>query len=450
MNEEEIKHDIKEFNNLREQLNSLTEEIEKDGKSDQQLLTGENRKEFVEALETANSFVSGISGYFDGLAKSQLYYSDHDWEHRRKKDTQAVIREKKKDLDDLADQNEYLIKHPRLSNLFLEVTLRCNAKCEHCGSSCGYDIPKDEITAEELKKTLLEIHNYYGAQNVFLTVTGGEPLMRKDLFDIMKYAVGLGFHWGMTTNGMLIDEEIIEKYRETNMESISISLDGLKETHESFRRVPGSFDKIMHAIDLLKGLETLRSLQITTVANQKNLGELEDIYQLLLDKGIREWRVMCVDPIGRACLNDGILLDKKGLVKMFNFIIEKRKEGRMVVDNDCSHYLGLKYEQITRPHGFICGAGIFIGSILSNGDICVCPNVRYKELVQGNIRTDSFVDVWENRFEKFRKKRITTNAKCKKCKSYKYCRGDSFHTWNYEDGVPNMCMKDILQEEFVE
>ncbi len=60
-----------------------------------------------------------------------------------------------------------------MTNLFLEVTLRCNAKCEHCGSSCGYTIPKDEISAEELKKTLLEVHEKYGADNVFLSVTGG-------------------------------------------------------------------------------------------------------------------------------------------------------------------------------------------------------------------------------------------------------------------------------------
>ena len=122
----------------------------------------------------------------------------------------------------------------------------------------------------------------------------------------------------------------------------------------------------------------------------------------------------------------------------------------MVVDFSCSHYLGFKYETILRPFGFICGAGLFIGSILSNGDICVCPNVRNKKLVQGNIREDSFVDVWENRFEIFRKKRITTNAKCKKCKSFKYCRGDSFHTWNYDDNTPNMCMKEILEDNFIE
>lgn len=447
---DELNHDVKEFKNLKKQIKSLKKEVKEDEASDFKLLDGENKEDFVEALSNASDFVDSISDYYEALERQQLYCSAHNYNDLDDKLTKKVVKAKKKDLDITADTVKELIKHPVLSNLFLEVTLRCNAKCEHCGSSCGYKIPKDEISAEDLKKTLLEIHEHYGASNVFLTVTGGEPLMRKDLFDIMEYAVSLGFRWGMTTNGMLINKRIIDEYRRTNMESISISLDGLKETHESFRRVPGSFDRIMNAIDLLKDLETLKSLQITTVANKKNLDELEDIYQLLLEKGIKEWRVMCVDPIGRAYDNDGILLDKEGLIKMFEFIREKRLEGKMIVDYDCSHYLGLKYEQILRDHSFICGAGIFIGSILANGDICVCPNVRDSSLVQGNIKTDSFVDTWENKYEIFRKKRLTTNEKCKNCKSFKYCRGDSFHTWNYQENKPNMCMKDILCEQFVE
>ncbi len=144
--------------------------------------------------------------------------------------------------------------------------------------------------------------------------------MRKDLFDIMEFATNLGFRWGMTTNGMLINEKTIEQFRKTNMFSISISLDGLKETHEKFRKVPNSYEKIMRAIDLLKDLDTLSHLQVTTVANMENINELEDIYKVLLDKGVKEWRVVCVDPIRRASENSEIALDKKGMLYLFNFI----------------------------------------------------------------------------------------------------------------------------------
>lgn len=444
------KHDVEEFNKLKNQIAALWKELENDDLNDIKLLMGDNKENFVEALGNVSNFVDSISPYYNELEKQELYENTCDFSNLKDKNTKKVIKSKKEDLNEVAKEVKMLINKHRLSNLFLEVTLRCNAKCEHCGSSCGYTIPKDEISADCLKKSLLEIHEKYGSKNVFLTVTGGEPLMRTDLFDIMEYAVSLGFRWGMTTNGMLINKNIVDLFRKTNMESISISLDGLKETHEKFRKVPGSFDKIMKAIDLLKELECLNHLQITTVVNKKNIHELEDIYKLLLDKGIKEWRVICVDPIGRAYNNDGILLDKEGLTYMFDFIRQKRLEGKMLVEYDCSHYLGLKYENILRNHGFVCGAGIFIGSILSNGDICVCPNVRDKSLVQGNIKTDSFVDVWENKYEIFRKKRITTNEKCKACKSYKYCRGGSFHTWNYDENKPNMCMKELLKEDFIE
>ncbi len=451
MNEEEINHDVREFNKLRDSINSLWEELELDKKDKDKLLKGKNKKEFIDALECATMITNNIAPYYDGLKKDQLYRRECDFVHNRNaKETKEVEAQKIKELDNAARYTKQLIKKADLNNLFLEVTLRCNARCEHCGSRCGDEIPKDEISAEDLKRALKEIADRYGAEHVFLTVTGGEPLVRKDLFDIIKYARSLGFNWGMTTNGMLIDEKIAKKIKETGMRSISISLDGLKATHESFRKVPGSFDKIMKAIDLLQEIGTLDHLQMTTVANKKNLMELEDIYKLLLEKGIKEWRIIDVDPIGRASANDEILLDKDGMLYMLNFIREKRLEGKIDVTLGCGHYLGLQYECILRDHPFICGAGLYIGSILANGDICACPNVRHKSLIQGNIKTDSFCDVWENKYEIFRKKRITTNSKCKKCKSYKYCRGDSFHTWNFEEKVPNICMKELLEEFFVE
>ena len=446
----EIENDIKKFKELENNIKSLWDEIEVDNKSDIKLLMGDNKENFINALNNATNLVDGISYYYNNLEKEQLFNSECNYSDLNDKHTKKVIQAKKKELNNVYNEVKEMIKKPKLSNLFLEVTLRCNAKCEHCGSNCGYTIPKDEISADYLKKTLLEIASKYGSSNVFLTITGGEPLMRNDLFDIMEYAHELGFSWGMTTNGMLINKRIINLMKKTNMKSISISLDGLQKTHESFRKVSGSFDKIMNAVDLLKDLDCLEHLQITTVVNKKNINELEEMYNFLLDKGIKEWRVMCVDPIGRAYGNDGLLLDKDELIYMFNFIKQKRLEGKMIVDYDCSHYLGLKYENVLRNHGFVCGAGIFIGSILSNGDICVCPNVRSKSLVQGNIKSDSFIDVWENKFEIFRKKRLTKNDKCKKCKSFKYCRGDSFHTWDYDNNKPNMCMKEILLKDFVE
>ncbi len=349
-----------------------------------------------------------------------------------------------RNLDKLYDYRQELYKHPRLTDLFLEVTSRCNARCEHCGSSCGDKVITDEVSADDLKKTLLEISKHYNPKEILLNVTGGEPLMRKDLFEIMEYADKLGFRWGMTSNGMLINDSILKKMNDTHMETISISLDGLGKTHEDFRKVPGCFNIIIDNIKKLQSVPSIKIVQVTTVANKKNLSELEDIYKLMKKLNVISWRVINVDPIGRAKGNKDILLDKDEYKWLFNFIKEKREEGIMNAEYGCSHYLDIPLEKELRDTYFYCVTGIYVASILSNGDIFVCPNVeRRKEFIQGNIKTDSFVDIWENGFKLFRNDDRLKCEKCKKCSKWKYCLGDSFHTFNFDDKKPNFCIKDI-------
>ena len=269
--------------------------------------------------------------------------------------------------------------------------------------------------------------------------------MRKDLFDIMQYASDLGFRWGMTSNGMLINDEILRKMNETNMETISISLDGLRETHESFRHVPGSFDIIIENIKKLQQVPSIKIVQVTTVVNKRNIHELEDIYKLMQELNVISWRVINVDPIGRAKDNNDILLDKEDYKYLFSFIKEKREEGLVEnVEYGCSHYLGMDLEKELRDTYFICTTGLYVASILSNGDIFVCPDIeRRPEFIQGNIKTDSFVDVWKNKFEIFRTENRTKCDKCSNCENWNHCCGDSFHTWDFDNHRPNFCIKDI-------
>ena len=118
------------------------------------------------------------------------------------------------------DRRMELCEKPFLKNFFLEVTSRCNAKCEHCGSSCGEKNPKDEIELKYLKKALKEVADAYDATKILLNVTGGEPLLRSDLFELMQYAVDLGYRWGMTTNGMLTNKDIAKKIEKTKMDTV--------------------------------------------------------------------------------------------------------------------------------------------------------------------------------------------------------------------------------------
>lgn len=354
---------------------------------------------------------------------------------------------KLKNMNNLAEYRKVLYENPKLRNIFIEVTLNCNANCEHCGSRCGSGKHEEEIDAKYLKKAFDSIAKKYNTKEILLSITGGEPLLRKDLFEIMDYAKKLGFQWGMTSNGMLITDNIIKKMEETQMDTISISLDGLKETHESFRKVPGSFDKIIENIKKLQKVPTIRAVQVTTVVNKKNINELEEMYKLMQDLNVISWRVINVDAIGNAKDNKDILLDKEDYKYLFNFIKEKRRENLLNVEFGCAHYLGIELEKELRDTYFICCAGIYIASILHNGDISVCPDVELKkELAQGNIKTDDFVDVWENKFQIFRTEKRTQNKKCQNCPSWQYCCGDAYHTWNFETGKPNFCIREIYED----
>ena len=188
-----------------------------------------------------------------------------------------------------------------LQVLFWESTLRCNAYCEFCGSSCG-ELSSDELLQSEVDAATIcgcwnDIAETFDPATVMINVTGGEPLVRNDLFEIMSYAADLGFPWGMVTNGSLIDLETVENMKKSGMKTISISLDGCPNTHNSLRKIPNGFAKIKEAVRIINETAFLDDLQITTVVNHRNINELEFLFSELKTWGITSWRLATIDPI---------------------------------------------------------------------------------------------------------------------------------------------------------
>ena len=335
-----------------------------------------------------------------------------------------------------------------LTNLFWECTLKCNFSCKHCGSSAGESSYPDELTTTEIKKTLLLIAKDFDPHLVFLSVTGGEPLIRSDLFEVMSFAKKIGFEWGMVSNGFLVDENSVKKMKESGMSSLVISIDGMDDVHDSFRNKKGSFSKALSAIRMVAGENFLKELNITSTIHKKNITQLEDMYLTFKNLGITSWRLTNIDPIGRAKANMDLMLSGQELKKMLQFIWEKRKRSSVEVMYDCSGFLGHKFEGEVRRSFFMCPTGINIGSILANGDIFVCPNVpRRKELIQGNVRKDSFKAVWDNKFELFRNKKRTECADCAKCESWNNCLGNAMHLWDFDENKPKMCHLKMIEED---
>ena len=361
-----------------------------------------------------------------------------------KNNSGLTSKQKKEHMDTLAKYREETLRpNPELRSLFLEITPFCNEHCLHCGSRCGDIDVKDMLTVEEIKDTLIQVRKDFDISKMRLCITGGEPLLRPNFFEIMEFANNIGFAWGMTSNGTLITREIARQLKKAGLRTVSISVDGLKENHEWFRQSPGSYEKTLEGIKNLLAVK-ISHVQITTVVYHKNIDELDAMYEEFKKVGVRSWRVINIEPIGRARENEELMLSKDEYKRMFDFIREHRFDDKMEVTYGCSHYLGVDMEREVRKWYFLCNAGVYTASIMYNGDIGACLDIeRRPELVQGNIRKDNLKEVWENKFEVFRND-YRKVGKCADCKHFDYCNSDSFHTWNFDKMEPNLCLKGIL------
>ena len=351
---------------------------------------------------------------------------------------------KNQNLTDMARIREELTKNPELHSLFFELTDACNLACLHCGSSASPH-RKCYLDFSAIKKVLNEVKDRYDPSRIMVCLTGGEPLLHPDFYQISSYATGLGFMCGITTNATCIDKEAALRIKESGICSIAISLDGDRAAHDALRNKAGAFEKAVEGISNLVSVSRGKiTLQVTTVVSKKNFSQLESIYELVCSLGVHSWRVINLEPIGRALEHRDLLLDENEMNRLLEFIREKRFSPtvKLHVTYGCSHYLGYAFENEVRDHYFICGSGICVGSVLCNGDIYSCLDIqRRPELVQGNVYRDSFVDVWENKFQQFRMDRTETCKECAECTERNFCKGDSAHTWDYDENRPMVCYK---------
>lgn len=351
---------------------------------------------------------------------------------------------KERHMDQLADYVRGLYREPQLRQLFLELTLQCNENCFHCGSSCTPQRPADLLTVEEYRAILEQVKEDFDLSRLMLCITGGEPLLRKDFFEILGYAHELGYHWGMTSNATLITRDVAHKLAEAGMRTISVSIDGLRETHDRLRGLPGGYDAAMRGIQNLLDEGAFQAVQVTTVVNHENICELDQLFEIIDGLDIDSWRVINLEPIGRALQWPGRMLTKEDYLRLFSFIREKRQAG-YPVQYGCSHYLGPDWERELRDWYWLCNAGIYTASIMANGDIGACLDIeRRPETIQGNIRESRFKDVWDHRFELFRRDLSEGSSFCRGCEHADHCRGGAHHSWDYDNNKPMLCFKDLL------
>ena len=316
-----------------------------------------------------------------------------------------------------------------LNYLFWECTTRCMLRCRHCGSDCSVQSREKDLPLEDFLKALDTIPADHRPKDFSVVITGGEPLLRPDLAEAGREIRRRGFGWSIVTNGWSYDEAMHGKLMAAGLGAVTVSLDGLEASHDWMRGVPGSYQRALRAIGLIAADPRLNG-DVVTCVNQRNLAELPEIYEVLKNQGVKQWRLFTIIPIGRAADDPEMKLTDEQFVTLMEFIRTKRLEGgSMHVTFSCEGYLG-RYEEKVRDIRYFCRAGVNIASVLIDGRICACPNIDRDRFSQGSIYTDNLYEVWETRFEPFRKRDWARTGRCKDCKVWKNCLGNGMHNWH--------------------
>lgn len=325
-----------------------------------------------------------------------------------------------------------------LNYLFIELTHRCNLNCLHCGSDCTRDDATPDLDIEAVLRTMQEVASAYDPHGISVVLSGGEPLAHPGVFDLGAGLTRLGFPWGMVTNGFAWSDRHREQARRAGMRTVTVSLDGLEPEHDWLRNRSGSFRRASAAIEAFAAADWLQAMDVITCANQRNLPTLDGVRQHLIELGVQGWRIFTISPIGRARQMPELRLQPSQYQELMNRILGWREQGGIHVALSESGYLGPCLEHEVRDHHHFCGAGVNISGIMVDGSILACPNID-RRFAQGNIHHESFVDVWEHRYQPFRQRDWMRKGACVSCGEWAQCKGGSLHLWDLDEDRHRLC-----------
>ncbi|MFH1026091.1 MAG: radical SAM protein, partial [Nitrospirota bacterium] len=317
--------------------------------------------------------------------------------------------------------------------IFWELTAGCNLKCIHCRAEATPERLKEELSTSECLKVVDSIISF---SRPILILTGGEPLYRKDIFEIAGYASGKGLRVALATNGTLITPEVAEEIVKAGIKRVSISLDGATAgTHDTFRGEKGSFNK---ALEGFKNLQNLgMSVQLNTTIARHNVKELPEILKSALKMKADALHVFMLVPVGCGLkVRDSQMLPPEEYEEVLNwFYRESKLHPEMEFKATCApHYSRIMRQNAVkegrmpgvsdegmraRTKGCLAGTGVCFISRLGVVQPC-----GYLPVEAGNVRKEELRDIWEKSpvFLSLREP-IKLGGKCGICEYRKTCEG---------------------------
>lgn len=334
--------------------------------------------------------------------------------------------------------------------IFWELTRICNMKCPHCRASALHMADNsdeyqgqmaDDLTTKESYKLIDEIASVCSP---ILVLSGGEPLVRKDIYSIVEYGTKNGLKVVLGTNATLITNEVADRLKSSGIKRISVSIYGAqKDTHDDFVGQKGFFVRTMQGIENIKKAGI--PLQINTTITRKNLKQIKQLTDFSINLGAEAFHIFFLVPTGRGKDYEGDEISPEEYEKIFNQICTISKSVPIQIKVTCApHYYRVLREhskengtKIQNKKGSFfkmskgCLAGTGVCFISHKGGVFPCG---YFPLAAGNIRKESFAEIWFNSslFLKLRDD-SKLKGKCGICEYKKICGGCRARAYAYTD-----------------
>jgi heme d1 biosynthesis radical SAM protein NirJ len=318
---------------------------------------------------------------------------------------------------------------------------RCNLTCKHCYSiSTDKDFP-GELNTEQVFSTMDNLKKF---KVPVLILSGGEPLMREDIFDISSRAKSMGFYVGLSTNGTLINKENIKKIASVNYDYVGISIDGIRKTHDKFRRRIGAFYDAMQGIELCKQHGIKVGMRFTLT--QDNAEELPQVLRLMNEYDIDKFYLSHLNYAGRGNKNraDDVIhsMTRDAMTLLYNTCYEAVKNNLnkefVTGNNDADGVFLLfwvkqhfpdKYAEIKLRLEQWGGnaSGVNIANIDNLGN--VHPDTFWWNYHLGNVKTRDFSEIWQDTSDPLmaglKMKNRPIKGRCSECQYLSICGGNT-------------------------
>ncbi|MCF8082625.1 MAG: heme b synthase [Deltaproteobacteria bacterium] len=312
-----------------------------------------------------------------------------------------------------------------------EVTRKCNLNCVHCRAGSDRGPYPGELDTQKCVDILAQIRSV-GQPIVILT--GGEPLMREDLFDLAREGTDMGLRMVMATNGTLLTPRLVKQTKASGIQRVSISLDGAhRDSHDQFRKVPGAFQKSLAGIHRLRdgGVE----FQINTTVTRHNLQEIEEILNLAISLGATAHHLFLLVPTGRAKEMTNQEIEAIQYERLLRWFYSMRDQTPLHLKATCApHYYRILRQEAQKRGETVdfttYGLDAVTRGCLGGTAFCFISNTEivqpcgYLELNCGDLTRSSFQSVWAHS-EVFGRLRDFENykGKCGRCEYLRYCGG---------------------------